>query len=1121
MKQTSDEFTQSIDSYRTHELEENLIDSCSKEKVENKDPFARTSEDELQCIYCGLNEKEVCSPMVLGQSRQEHDAWVNMCNQKLLIVDNYKGEKNTMVNFLYAGKECYSPTLEPPQFPLHDSEEGKLLTRYYGLVNQKPIIAHELCCLQLFQARLNRSRHALRRRRKIVGSIAVVKSGISSQPLGIDASGYEYWKFPFSNDLFMLLNANEFNNSDQTEFNQLIGREVESSTKSKTATAAANTKKWIRINKTEEIKMIIELLNDNHSKERTLKNNLIQYLLNERIIIEQQQKQLQQQQDATEMEVASPLLNHSTSMSKLDTKSADEPAGSVDDEEKGYNLTSSGRRTKSTDNLIQSDTSAVKAKDMPVALKLFSLKGQDIQSSYIIQEERVFDDSTPDEVDQDGNSDDYYQYFTFNNRGKYFAIGLLNSAGNLIKMANMKENDYKIVYQIHKDGIVTPISYAYLDEPWTDHYYYFATINFKKSGKYTISFLVEGNPTAGAIKPLIFSVTVEVKNIKYGLSDALDHLIANQYLDNQNRQIMYTNRRELQQFLRLSSGTSSPLMSALLACKMLLVKLFLALPQGSLSSELSMNEGKLDEISLDVVMNHLLEPASWNYLIEQTWKDSLLSANNPLTLMECLLVLEFYLNKSWCLNPQAKVLNSLSNPHFAIRSTCSYSTVALRIYALDRCLAYEKVQLAPREKRTGSHRLSGQSNTDFNNSSSDLQQFYGNDADISRETNRRSSGRKPKNEEFEGNTRSRRSAAVVASSRLKKSYQESEDEEVEEEAADAEGEEGEEEGGLGRRKLTRQVSNDDSFYQEEDEDFEEEEEDDDEDDENNQDEGEEERVSNRQSTWICSACSAENTARARSCDTCGERKPLPGQASSRVSSKGGKNKRGLSGGRGMNQRKRQKTSSRGRGSDESEEEAEEEDEDDEEESGGRRRSSRSSRKSRNASPSPDRRRSSRSAAGRKSYAEDSDNNDSGEEEPRKSKRGRPKVVKIQPRGGAGRRKRVASSDEDEEEEEEDEEEQEDEEEEEESGSDVKDDDEGEENDEENTEEEEGPSFDEIVEKRTEEIESKISELKDNLSTTPHADMNIRFLSILRSFLNDSGTEAFWSPVDLKVEPSYA
>jgi hypothetical protein len=609
----------------------------------------------------------------------------------------------------------------------------------------------------------------------------------------------------------------------------------------------------------------------------------------------------------------------------------------------------------------------------------------------------------------------------------------------LIKISNIKNaENYTVVYQIHKDGISTPLSYAQLTEAWTDNYYYFSTINFKKSGKYTISFLVEGNTNAGSIKPLIFPVYVEAKSIKCGLSDALDRLIANSYLDLTNRQII-NNRRDLLQFIRLSTSYPDD-MNILLACKVLLIKLFLALPQGSLSAEIALHYLTLDEAPYEILSTHLLEPSGWNYILEQSWKAAVMNAVSPSALMECVLLLEFYLNKSWMMNPQSKLLNSLPNAHFAIRAT-TYSSVALRIYSLDRALAYDKVQTAPREKRGNSS----------STATSHQYEGYYEEQPVARSS--RYLRNKAEVEESTGYTRVKRGAAAAATERLK-SY-----------------------GSVSPVRMERQDSNE-SYYKGEEEDDEDdedavpdEEDEDDEDDENGEGSDSDENKSSRLTNWKCTSCSIKNEARARSCDACGARKPVAGTYKDKNSKKrkASKPRRGA-----------KSKHSRRNLSDESEDEAEEDDSEDE----NRRRPRRTSRAK---APSMMIRRSGRNRTTRKYKDPDSDEeeeNNSYQEESDESEK--------------------AADDDDE--------------------PNVQEDDEDENSDNGSEassakdEQENEETFEELAERRIEEITETISELKTNQS--PSFDFNIRCLSILRKFLGDFRTEVFWEPVNLDLETDY-
>jgi hypothetical protein len=62
----------------------------------------------------------------------------------------------------------------------------------------------------------------------------------------------------------------------------------------------------------------------------------------------------------------------------------------------------------------------------------------------------------------------------------------------------------------YREGLATPLAYTPLSEAWSDHLFYFSTLSFKRSGNYTVSFLVEGKDVGG-VKPLVFPVTVVSK----------------------------------------------------------------------------------------------------------------------------------------------------------------------------------------------------------------------------------------------------------------------------------------------------------------------------------------------------------------------------------------------------------------------------------------------------------------------------------------------------------------------------------------------------------------------------------------------------------------------------------
>jgi hypothetical protein len=53
-----------------------------------------------KCVYCGLGELELCSPFVVGQSRAEHEAVLQLAQQKPTADGFYPGATGTTVVFL-------------------------------------------------------------------------------------------------------------------------------------------------------------------------------------------------------------------------------------------------------------------------------------------------------------------------------------------------------------------------------------------------------------------------------------------------------------------------------------------------------------------------------------------------------------------------------------------------------------------------------------------------------------------------------------------------------------------------------------------------------------------------------------------------------------------------------------------------------------------------------------------------------------------------------------------------------------------------------------------------------------------------------------------------------------
>ena len=194
-----------IDTHRDRELEEELINRALDQKVDDAHGLTSFDYSDEKCSYCSLGELDVCSPFVVGQCRTEHEAHLSLCRPTL--ADNFYPDKTgTTVRFSIHGELMSLPTLGTPYFPLVESEHGQKLLQEASEESEgrrQAMIVHQTCALSIFQARMDRDRHALRRRRSLVAKRAISLAGINCRPLGADDSGREYWRFPTSDILFV------------------------------------------------------------------------------------------------------------------------------------------------------------------------------------------------------------------------------------------------------------------------------------------------------------------------------------------------------------------------------------------------------------------------------------------------------------------------------------------------------------------------------------------------------------------------------------------------------------------------------------------------------------------------------------------------------------------------------------------------------------------------------------------------------------------------------------------------------------------------------------------------------------------------------------------------------
>ena len=214
-------------------------------------------------------------------------------------------------------------------------------------------------------------------------------------------------------------------------------------------------------------------------------------------------------------------------------------------------------------------------------------------------------------------------------------MAIVNAAGKKLKLP---KGSVTVTYQIHREGLSPPLAYTPLSEAWSDHLFYFSTLSFKRSGNYTVSFLVEGKDLSN-VKPLVFPVTVTSKIKRCGAPDALDRLSAGKYIQSSGR-FFSARKKDFDVFSEVFNGCLNPVYSELDAVKRCIATLYLALPLGSMTVSTDIMDGTN-------MFVQITEPTGWNDVLDQAWRETVDQADSPVILMECVLLLENYINKAW------------------------------------------------------------------------------------------------------------------------------------------------------------------------------------------------------------------------------------------------------------------------------------------------------------------------------------------------------------------------------------------------------------------------------------------------------------------------------------------
>jgi hypothetical protein len=206
----------------------------------------------------------------------------------------------------------------------------------------------------------------------LIGRKAVSIVGINTKPLGYDRNMFEYWKFCNCDDLFIL--ANNWIDKEKSDFtasmNNLNIDPVLADSFNQ------NRRNWKRIKTQEEIIKIVEYLDSRNNHEQELKSNLINNFL----------------QDGN-----SGKINNFENITEPNiTRSKKE------EELASFSKSTISRRSDET---------------TPVALKLITSKGPDIESTYVISRENAFESEVMGSDIEENDDIRSYEYFTFS-KGK-------------------------------------------------------------------------------------------------------------------------------------------------------------------------------------------------------------------------------------------------------------------------------------------------------------------------------------------------------------------------------------------------------------------------------------------------------------------------------------------------------------------------------------------------------------------------------------------------------------------------------------------------------------------------------------------------------------------------------
>ncbi len=633
----------SIKQYRDASMEENLcnrkIDKMAA--LEGHQVITASEEvapemdtSEIECRYCGTTESFLCSPMVVSQSREEHNWYIQSQRQ---IANTVTDDGRTVVLKL-GGKRVKPPPLAPSYFPHITSHHGDDLLELQSQTqpgSPSTFAAHQYCALELFRARCTPHRNLLRRQRRKVVQAAVNASGLILRPLGSDDHGREYWKFPTSDALYICnLPAAD---ADKTAFMQLLAKERGTTTMEVVtqapATSNSSSKTWFMMSNKEDIRTLASLMGIS-SNEQALRRSVTEAFL-------------------ADVHAASSAENNLTLSNNNDSMTV----------------------TEFTEESYVDET-------LPATITLLENKGAAIEQFVEIASEGVLSDA----VDDDDNSAEYFDFGK-----KYYAIALLNANGKKIRPP---KGSVTVTCQVHHNSSHIPLASTPLNDCYSDQVFYFSTAVFHRSGDYTLSFVLEGL-NAKNVDPLIYPIHVTARATKAGPSEALEKLVAKSWVSKIGRRVLIS-RIKRSVLLAKTTRTHNEFESVRSA----LLTVFAALPAGCLPQVLVDDRGKSKKkASQELRDEDLTEALGWTDSVEHAFYETVVRARVPIELMEALLMLQHHIAPKTISDTGARLLMSLPGAHAAVRAA-TLPAVALRLFALDRALLYDRVVEEPREKRS-------------------------------------------------------------------------------------------------------------------------------------------------------------------------------------------------------------------------------------------------------------------------------------------------------------------------------------------------------------------------------------------------------------------------------------